>query len=618
MISGYGAGVRRWIPNPGMEDSRQGGNGGEEAADRYPPEDPLFELRNLLLAEEQAEVARLGKRLDDREARAQDVGEVLAEAVEIRSRADESLTDALLPTVEKALVRSVQRDPRHLVDALFPVMGPAIRKAIASTLEGMLQALNETLVNSFSAQGLKWRIEAWRTGRPLSEVVLLRTLVYRVEQVFLIHRKTGLLLQHVSASSGAVQDADMVSGMLTAIRDFVHDSFGGRETEGLDAFQVGELTVWVEQGPLAILAAVIRGNPPRDLKAVFAETIEKIHRDQARDLEAFEGDALPFERSRPPLEACLRIERQEAAGKAPRASTRAASMLLRIALAVMLAGIGLLALFSVRRNRRWDDYLARLAAMPGIVVTGSERKGGKLHVTGLRDPLAADPAAMLGQARLRPEDVVATWRPYQGLDPDLVLARARRLLEPPATAALAVRDGVLLATGSAPRRWIADAKRQWRAIPGIAGFEDRGLLDTDLRNLEAVRASIEGRLFLFSPGSAELSAAETAKLPDAAADLGRLPALAAAAGRTARVEVVGRGDSEGTEGINRPLSRQRAERVVEALRERGIGTASIAVVGVGSAEPLREERTEEDKQYNRSVSFRVVLADKREGEAPVR
>ena len=58
----------------------------------------------------------------------------------------------------------------------------------------------------------------------------------------------------------------MVSGMLTAIRDFVQDSFGGKESEGLDAFQVGQFTIWVEQGPLAVLAGVIRGNPPRELR----------------------------------------------------------------------------------------------------------------------------------------------------------------------------------------------------------------------------------------------------------------------------------------------------------------------------------------------------------------
>jgi OOP family OmpA-OmpF porin len=590
---------------PGSEESPRGANGEEAAAEVFPP-DPLDELRSLLAVAEQEDVARLHRRLDDPEIRAEDVGNVLAEAIAIRSGKDAQLTNALLPTVEEAIVRSVQRDPQTLVDALFPVMGPAIRKSIASTLAAMLQSLNETLTEGFSAQGLKWRLEAWRTGRPFAEIVLLRTLVYRVEQVFLIHRKSGLLLQHVSASPGAVQDADMVSGMLTAIRDFVHDSFGGADAAGLDAFQVGDLTVWVEQGPLAILAGVIRGNPPQELKAVFAGAIEKIHGDQARALEAFEGDASPFERSRPALESCLKVQRQAAAAKTRGAPTRAATAL-KIALAVVLLGVGLLVVFSARRNRRWNDYLARVGALPGVVVASSERRGGKLYVNGLRDPLASDPAAMLAPARLGPEDVVATWRPYYALDPEIVLARARRVLEPPATATLALRGGALVASGAAPHGWISAARSQARVIPGVARFEDRELADAELAELDAARRAVEARLFLFAPGSAELSASETAKVDPAAADLARLAAAATAAGRPSRVEVVGRGDSEGTEGINQPLSRQRAERVVAALRGKGIGSANIATVGVGSANPLREEKTDEDKQYNRSVSFRVVL-----------
>jgi OOP family OmpA-OmpF porin len=595
-----------------MEDPPRGANGEEAATDLFVP-DPLDELRSLLAAAPKEDVARIHHRLNDPETRAEDVSRVLAEAVALRSAQDTLLTDALLPSVEEAIVRSVRRDPQTLVDALFPVMGPAIRKSIASTLAAMLQSLNETLTEGFSAQGLKWRLEAWRTGKPFAEIVLLRSLVFRVEQVFLIHRKSGLLLQHVSANPGAVQDADMVSGMLTAIRDFARDSFGGIDASALDSFQVGDLTVWVEQGPLAILAGVIRGNPPQDLKAVFAETIEKIHRAQAGDLEKFEGNAAPFERSRPLLESCLKVQRRPAAGKT--GVPRRAITALKVALAVALFGIALAAFFSVRRNRRWNDYLARVAATPGLVVASSERRGGKLYVNGLRDPLAADPATLLAPARLGQEDVVATWRPYQALDPELVLARAKHVLEPPATAALAMRGGVLAATGAAPHEWIADAKRQSRALPGVTRFEDSGLVDADRRELEALGRTIEGRLFFFSPGSAELSASETAKLA-AAADLARLPAASAAAGRPSRVEVIGRGDSEGTEGINRPLSRQRAERVLAALRAQGIGSANIATVGVGSEKPLREEKTEEDKQYNRSVSFRVVPDGSAAGEAP--
>ena len=64
-----------------------------------------------------------------------------------------------------------------------------------------------------------------------------RQLLYSVEQVFLIHRKSGLLLMHVAAKDSVLKDADMISGMLTAIQDFLSDSFaeGGQELETVDA-----------------------------------------------------------------------------------------------------------------------------------------------------------------------------------------------------------------------------------------------------------------------------------------------------------------------------------------------------------------------------------------------
>ncbi len=570
-----------------------------------PGDDPLSELRGLLLAADEAEVVRLQQRLEDPHTRAEDVGRVLPEAIAIRSQEDRQLTDALMPTVEEAIVRSVRKDPEVLVDALFPVMGPAIRKSIASTLEEMLESLNQTLGQSFSAQGMKWRLEAWRTGKSFSEVVLLRTLLFRVEQVFLIHRETGLLLQHVSAGEAGVQDTDMISGMLTAIRDFVHDSFGGKEADGLHAFQVGQFNVWVEQGPHALLAGVIRGNPPRELRGAFTEAIERIHRDQSRALVEFEGDASPFERSRGDLEACLKTQQRPGEDGAAVGRKRSHKPLWA-ALAVLIVIAGVLAFFSVRRSRRWDAYLARLAAQPGIVVSAAGRRDGRYFVTGLRDPLAADPAALLPASRFRPEDVRSSWKPYQSLEPALIGARARSVLETPGSVTLIVKDGALVASGAAPHAWIAQAQERWRAVSGVARFDDRAVTDTDAKDFEAARAALEGKLILFARGSSELAPAETAKLADIARDLARLPALAAAAASQARVEVVGRGDSEGTSETNLALSRRRAERVVAALREAGAAAVTVSAAGIGSTQPLRQELTEEDKQLNRSVSFHVV------------
>jgi OOP family OmpA-OmpF porin len=583
------------------------GNGGDEAGSTATP-DPLEELRRLLLVAEHAQVAKIQERLDDPEIHAEDVSRVLPEAIAIRATKDRELTRVMLPTVEEAILSSVRRDPHVLVDALFPVMGPAIRKAIASALASMIESLNETLERSFSVQGLKWRWEAWRTGKPLPEIILLRTLVYRVEQVFLIHRKTGLLLQHVSATSAGVQDADMVSGMLTAIRDFVQDSFGGGREQSLDSFKVGDFTVRIEQGPEAVLAAVIRGNAPPELRSLLTETIEAIHLEQAEALANFQGDADAFDRSRPRLEVCLKTQQLTRADRGPEARTRKARRFLRTALAVLLIGVAVWSFFAIRRSVRWQGYLGRLAAEPGIAVIDSGRRGGKYFVTGLRDPLAADPTAMLAESKIAPESVIGEWEPYQALHPEFIAARARRVLEPPATVTLRATNGVLLATGSAPHRWIEEARARSRVFADVARFDDSGLTDADLSELEALRRGIEDRPVSFDPASADLRPRDSVRLEALSRDLSRLARMAVGIGKTVRVTVTGRGDSTGTEDVNRAISRQRAERVTRAIAPGFARAVTFVVRGVGSSEPLRREVTEKDRELNRSVTLSVAVA----------
>src|SRR6185503_6237877 len=91
------------------------------------------ELRTLLVGPEQRQLRALQTRLEDPAAQARDVGRVLARAVELRTN-DPHLKRALAPTIEDTISASVRRNPRPLADALFPIIGPAIRKAVAATL----------------------------------------------------------------------------------------------------------------------------------------------------------------------------------------------------------------------------------------------------------------------------------------------------------------------------------------------------------------------------------------------------------------------------------------------------------------------------------------------------
>src|ERR1700722_14362396 len=214
------------------------------ASDGDSPDSHAYEeLRHLIVGPEQEGLKEIQERLDDTGRRIEDVSSVVAEAIQRRREQgdNQALAEALAPTIQDTLRESVRRDPHVLADALFPVMGPAIRKSITETLRSMLQSFNEALDNSFSARGIQWRIEAFRSGRPFAEIVMMHSLMYRVEQVFLIHRETGLVLNHLVAPTVATQDPDMIAWMLSAIQQFVRDSFHSRSDETLGSLNVGEL-----------------------------------------------------------------------------------------------------------------------------------------------------------------------------------------------------------------------------------------------------------------------------------------------------------------------------------------------------------------------------------------
>jgi OOP family OmpA-OmpF porin len=156
------------------------------------------------------------------------------------------------------------------VDAIFPIIGPAIRRSIASAFSELVQSINTTVEHSLTPRGLAWRFEALRTGRSFGEVVLSHSLVYRVEQLFLVHRDTGLLVAHLTAPGVKSLSPEMVAGMLTAITDFARDTFEFSRQEGVGSVALGDLTVWTEEGPVASLSAVISHAP-----AAFREEMQR-------------------------------------------------------------------------------------------------------------------------------------------------------------------------------------------------------------------------------------------------------------------------------------------------------------------------------------------------------
>jgi OOP family OmpA-OmpF porin len=116
----------------------------------------------------------------------------------------------------------------------------------------------------------------------------------------------------------------------------------------------------------------------------------------------------------------------------------------------------------------------------------------------------------------------------------------------------------------------------------------------------------------FEPGSVTLDASAEDIMDDLAEMLkqcGDIP-----------LEIGGHTDSQGRESMNEELSRDRAQAVLEALRKRRVPTDSYTVKGFGETLPIADNATEEGREANRRIEFRLLPPAPEQGEegaAPV-
>ena len=562
--------------------------------------------------------------------RPETVARALPDAIGLAEKNGEALREALGPTVSQALKISVRKNPQPLIDVIFPLLGPAIRKSIEAALQGMIQSLNQTAEFSLDP-ALRYR--AWKARIPFGEYVLLHTLIYRVEQVYLIHNNTGLPLRHAQAGSlGETTDPDMVASMLTAIQDFVRDSFQASKTDALDQVRMGERLLQIVTGPSASIAAVIRGNPPAALRQQMVEVLEGVHFRHAADFDEFSGDDAPFERSEPDLERLLQTQRMAPSGMPSRK--------LRIVALLVLGGLALLGGYWAFGEYCWGNYVADLEREPGILVTRtrSEWLGWGKHVLyGLRDPLAADTSALKGGFGMMRFPIEEHWEAFQSLDPLILKERILKVMAPPATAHLEFEDGILTASGQASAEWMQRARILSGAIPGINryldreledvepmarikrrikppdtislnledgkltvsgaatndwlqaerqtlkgdkdvhSFDDSGVTSLEEQRLNKFKAHLEAYSIYFQEGTTNFRGPTDAILDGAVSDWKQIKGLATTLKLTYSLQVTGQSDATGTVQQNAVLSKKRADVVRQLLLKRGLESGDVTI-----------------------------------------
>lgn len=251
------------------------------------------------------------------------IGPVMAESIRVQIQdARGDLAEAIAPIIGESIRRQIHNEREDIVKSLAPVMGESIRAQIRDERQDMIEALypiigqtvqrsireyarelqrniDARLKATFGAQSALRTFFAYLRGIPIAELALRDALPFTVLELFLIQHKTGLLLAYEGKHG---RNSDLISSMLTVIRQFAHDSFAQKgQDEQLEEIQYGEHRIIIQNGPAAYLAVVIAGIEPAGFHSGLHTFLSDLHLRHESIFRQYDGDSLTLPNLQPKL-----------------------------------------------------------------------------------------------------------------------------------------------------------------------------------------------------------------------------------------------------------------------------------------------------------------------------
>jgi hypothetical protein len=206
----------------------------------------------------------------------------------------ESMVRALMPIIDRLISVSVRESSDAMVDALYPIIGRLVSRAVAEALRDLARRIDDQMRSALNIRLMLHRLQARMAGVSEAELALRLNLPFQVLQIFLIHRETGLLLNVLAQDPETTADSDVISGMLTAIRDFVQDTIGRDLAGDLDEIQYGDKRILLESARYTYIALVAESVEPIGFRAEVRARLLDLEHAYASLLRNYQGDARPF------------------------------------------------------------------------------------------------------------------------------------------------------------------------------------------------------------------------------------------------------------------------------------------------------------------------------------
>jgi outer membrane protein OmpA-like peptidoglycan-associated protein len=488
----------------------------------------------------------------------------IAMAIQEQIRLDrDSISSTLGPEMGEAIKTQILVEKDAMVDALYPVIGSTISKYMVE----LVKSINEKVESAFSFEGIKRKIRAKIQGVSEAELILQEAINYEVQAVFLIHKASGLVIREIHPSLELRLEADMLAGLLTAIRSFVNECIAppGGESE-LHEIEYDASKIILEVAGYCYLAVVVRGEPSKQFIERLEKTLGQIVLQYGKLIAAYDGDPVTIPNSiEKLLEKLAKTEAQEKASKPPYA------LLLLVSSIILIWGFVLYRAHVA--NRIETQTNAALDAAPELSVyrLTTEVHHGQLTLAGkvpndyLKDKAGKIASQVAPNLKLDNQIIAVSVPP----DPVLTAGEIERV-----TWIFNRKEGVAINTrheygtktvtveGIVPD--LTEAEQITQAFQQIPGVES-------VTNTVQIRPILETRIY-FESGSTQYASSDiSAQIRAIRQFLEQNPRV--------HLRIIGHTDYRGGQSSNQELGIRRARMVQQALIAEQINPARLHISG---------------------------------------
>jgi len=266
-------------------------------------DDALFKLKKILLTEDekaiqkiQKDLLQVKKQINDPESLIQTIHPIIADSLDRKiHESKEEMAEALAPVMGEAIRLQVEEAKEDVADALYPVIGRMISKAVAEAMKKLIENINESISRTLNFSMWLKQIKAKILGISTAEVLIAEQSQLGISDLFFIEKKSGLLIAHAAPDSdGKHMDAQVVGGMLTAIKSFAQDAFKQSEEEQLKEITYSDQSIRIDSSKYSYLAVVFSGVSDSAFDHALKKLHHKMHNRYYRYLRDYRGDNSDF------------------------------------------------------------------------------------------------------------------------------------------------------------------------------------------------------------------------------------------------------------------------------------------------------------------------------------